>query len=1327
VDSGALPNGLVLAIDGTLSGTPAATAGSYNFTIRLDDAVLGSTTRSYTLVVESASMGIAPASLPDATTGVAYSQQLFTTGGTGPYTYAFTGALPTGLTLSTSGLVSGTPTAAGTYAFDVTATDSNGDTAFKSYAITVAFATVSVDPATLSDGTNGTAYSATFTASGGTAPYTYAISGSAPAGLALAGDTLSGTPAGAGSYTFTITATDNFGATGTRSYTVSIASATLVVSPSSLPGATNGVAYSQALSTSGGTAPYTYASTTLPSGLTLSSAGVLSGTPNVAAGSYSFDVTVIDDNGDSTTVTYSLVIGAATIAVDPATLPGGANGAAYNATFAANGGTAPYTYAATGTLPTGLSFSGDTLSGTPTAAGSYTFTITATDANGDTGSRGYTVVVDAATLVVSPSTLPAATNGAAYTQALSTSGGTAPYTYVSTTLPSGLTLSSAGVLSGTPNVAAGSYSFDVTVTDDNGDSTTVTYSLVINAATIDVTPASLPGGTNGAAYNEAFAANGGTAPYTYAHVAGTLPSGLVFNGTALVGTPTAAGSYNFSIEATDANGDKGTRAYTVAILPATIDITPATLPNAANGAAYSLALTATGGTGPYTYALTSGTCPAGMTLSQAGLLSGTPGVAAGSFDIEVTATDANGDNVTRAYTLVVGAATITVTPATLPGSSNGQPYSQDFAATGGTAPYTYALVAGTLPNGLALANGKLAGTPSAAGDYVFTVEATDANGDKGTRAYAVAIAAATIAIAPDALADGTNGTAFSQVFTATGGTAPYTFTLASGALPTGLALAANGTLAGTPTATGDFTFTVEATDANGDTASHAYTMAIAGGDLLTVNPETLPGGNAEEAYAQTLSAIGGNGPYTFAVTEGALPEGLALAADGMLTGTPTDAGETTFTVTATDADGNFGTRAYTLVFAEAIVLDITPGTLDEGRGGSPYEATFGATGGTAPYSFTVAGGTLPPGMTLSSNGTLSGTPTTPGSYTFTVRGEDNLGHAGTRSFTLVIGAALRADPTRDPGVIDSVNEQLNAARRLGELQMSHVFRRIDAPRAPCTAVEGESSESCKTPVEVWATGTRETSFASGLAVVNAFTVGADMQAGPVRIGAALGTGSDLTERASGYRGDVDGKTWMLYGRIALGDTFGLSAVAGRTDVDVDSRRVLTDAGVAVGRRDGDTEFVGVEVSGEWGNGERGLVPYLRWEHARTELGGYAEAANSPLALQFAGVSQRNSAFVLGAEAFHVLRFDWGTLTPKVRVEVRDRNGSSVGQALWYSDAPGTPYLLSVRGVDDRSALAALGLEAAFGAVKVSLEYGTAGSAEDLFEGQAVRLQLRADF
>src|SRR5690606_1797502 len=135
---------------------------------------------------------------------------------------------------------------------------------------------------------------------------------------------------------------------------------------------------------------------------------------------------------------------------------------------------------------------------------------------------------------------------------------------------------------------------------------------------------------------------------------------------------------------------------------------------------------------------------------------------------------------------------------------------------------------------------------------------------------------------------------------ANGGVGPYGFTVSAGALPGGLTLSTGGALSGTPTASGSFNFTVTATDATGQTGSRAYTLVV-DVPVLTVTPATLPSGIVGVAYSQALGATGGNAPYTFAVTAGALPDGLALSPGGALTGTPTTQGNFSFTVTATDS------------------------------------------------------------------------------------------------------------------------------------------------------------------------------------------------------------------------------------------------------------------------------------------------------------------------------------------------------------------------------------------------------------------------------------------
>ncbi|HVG23887.1 MAG TPA: ice-binding family protein [Thermoanaerobaculia bacterium] len=173
-----------------------------------------------------------------------------------------------------------------------------------------------------------------------------------------------------------------------------------------------------------------------------------------------------------------------------------------------------------------------------------------------------------------------------------------------------------------------------------------------------------------------------------------------------------------------------------------------------------------------------------------------------------------------------------------------------------------------------------------------------------------------ITVNPATLPNGTVGTAYNQAVTASGGTAPYAYSVSSGALPTGLILnPATGVISGTPTTAAIFNFTITAADANGCLGIRPYVIAIAapGCPVITVNPATLPAGVTAAPYAQSVTATGGTAPYTYAVSSGALPLGLALnAATGSISGVPVQAGLFTFTIRATDAAGCTGARAYTV-------------------------------------------------------------------------------------------------------------------------------------------------------------------------------------------------------------------------------------------------------------------------------------------------------------------------------------------------------------------------------------------------------------------------------
>ncbi|MBN9216440.1 MAG: hypothetical protein J0I79_00655, partial [Mesorhizobium sp.] len=172
-----------------------------------------------------------------------------------------------------------------------------------------------------------------------------------------------------------------------------------------------------------------------------------------------------------------------------------------------------------------------------------------------------------------------------------------------------------------------------------------------------------------------------------------------------------------------------------------------------------------------------------------------------------------------------------------------------------------------------------------------------------------------VQLAPTTLPGGTGSAAYSQTITAgsaNGGTAPYTFTIISGTQPTGLTLSSGGVLSGTPTASGTFGFTVKATSSNGFSGTQAYSIAI-DEPSVTIEPETLASGNLFDSYSPvSLSANGGATPYTFALTSGALPDGITLAGN-QISGTPTQFGSFEFTIRATDQNGFTGDRHYTLV------------------------------------------------------------------------------------------------------------------------------------------------------------------------------------------------------------------------------------------------------------------------------------------------------------------------------------------------------------------------------------------------------------------------------
>ncbi|GDY20965.1 hypothetical protein LBMAG56_23110 [Verrucomicrobiota bacterium] len=384
----------------------------------------------------------------------------------------------------------------------------NGANGTANFALTACGALqVTTTSAQLGGGQVGQFYNAQIQASGCGQSFSFSLSpgsGALPPGVNLFGNgNLSGTPTSSGTFNFSVRVTDNTSATADKAFSLIItgSSAPLQVDTTVLAEAQVGVVYSQQLAASGGQGTHGWSlnpgSLPLPGGLNLAGDGTISGTPTTPGTNY-FSVRVTDGALATADQLLFIVVYPMLQMANPA-LPGGTVGVAYSTQVLVSGGHqfttgggAPNGYGSTfpnGSLPPGLNFSYGTvssanqqfvISGTPTTTGTYPFTMGAYDASGFQVSRSFSITITASTLQITTTALTNALVGAAASYPLQASGGTLPYTWSiangSQPLPSPLTLSSGGLISGTP-AASGTFNFIVRLTD--GVATSVTKSLVL--------------------------------------------------------------------------------------------------------------------------------------------------------------------------------------------------------------------------------------------------------------------------------------------------------------------------------------------------------------------------------------------------------------------------------------------------------------------------------------------------------------------------------------------------------------------------------------------------------------------------------------------------------------------------------------------------------------------------------------------------------------------------------------------------------------------------------------------------------------------------------
>ncbi|HUP61615.1 MAG TPA: IPTL-CTERM sorting domain-containing protein [Thermoanaerobaculia bacterium] len=603
----------------------------------------------------------------------------------------------------------------------------SGSVSLTANRLSLCCAPITVMPASVPNGTLGTDYRQTFTADGGGAPYTFAItSGSLPFGLTLdPTGALHGTPMQTGTFAFTVTATDVAGCAGSAAYRIEIACGTRTV----LPAATIGASYGP-VSLFDGTA-CSVTSGAVPPGMFAGCA--LTGTPTTE-GTFEF---VVESGRRSRC--FTIEVGDCPIDF-PSEPDDGTACMPYSDTIGVTGGVAPYVFTSP-PLPCGLTLSATgTLSGTPPAKATCIVPVTVTDALSRSCSRTFTIEIGCPPSEGSPVVLPNATVCVLYDEPLPPRTCGEGVTY-SGDAPLGLGVEGTRI-SGVPTTS-GTFTFPVE--SRTSDGCVITHDVTITIDCPEVTLSPLPPMVKGVPYDETIVVTDGDCEYSLTD--DSLPEGIDIDGLRIHGTPFEPGPYEFTITAVNAmSGCSGSRHYTPNCGP--LHITPTTVPNGRVGVAYpDIEFTVAGGTAPYVFTITTGSLPPGLTLTG-DTLSDTP-TTVGTYAFGLRVTDRYGCSGTVEFCAIdiapgtcPDAVSLGLAPAELPPVTPSAPYAVAITPSGGTSPYTLTISDGTLPTGLVLIPTGIVGVTTQTGVFPLTITTTDSSGCRVSLCYTLFVGTA---------------------------------------------------------------------------------------------------------------------------------------------------------------------------------------------------------------------------------------------------------------------------------------------------------------------------------------------------------------------------------------------------------------------------------------------------------------------------------------------------------------------------------------------------------------------------------------------------------